>query len=446
MGHPILDTFPPGPTAVYPPFPSQSQYPYSQFLHTDPACSTFFSSAMNINGSIHAQPSNSFATSSSPAATATTTTPTTTSTTTNVNKPTWIPASPASSSTAPLTMNPSRKRSRDDYNADSSSTFFSVEDDQRDSGFGSTTTSSPAIEEADPTYDGNAMIVLNDRDSLRTTNYTNESSCSNLPSRKSQRLDTSASRSPAWDDNTMATIQAKLQSATQTYDNYRNHLPKRQPSSSSFTPLTPQEPQLDSITLLLGISWQRVSRSEDAHVAAALRGWERYIQNHYAAWIAQAEILLKHRGLGAFLVAGRIPGSGSGSTSPSTTGAIMSSTNTDIDTNGNGNGNNWGAATRFYLFSEDLTEARLVGNDWDSCLRNLREVPIRYADGSVVLRASAPTTSTTGTVAERWEGVVEDKGVLIGCVSDTNDDGGSGGGYQDIDGDAMGTGMGMDID
>ncbi|OAX77980.1 hypothetical protein ACJ72_07714 [Emergomyces africanus] len=455
MGHPILDIFPPGLTIVYPSSPSHSQFPDPQFFHTDPACSTFFSSSMNINGSIPSKPSNSFSTTSpSPTATATT----------NVNKPIWIPSSPASSSTAPLTMNPSRKRSRDDYTASSSSTSFSIEDDQRDSGFGSAATSSPTIEEADPTY-GDAMVILKDSEWQSTKMHTDELPCSDLPSRKSQRLDTSAASSSfpaACDDNTIATIQAKLQSTSQNLDNnYRDHHPKRQPSSSSFTPLTPQEPQLDSITLLLGISWQRVSRTDDVDVAAALRGWERYIQNHYAPWIAQAEILLKHRGLGAFLVAGRIPGSDSGSTSPSTGSTLNTNTNLDADGTGTGtgtgNGKNWGAATHFYLFSEDLTEARLVGNDWDSCLRNLREVPIRYEDGSVVLKASASTASTAstmGTGAERVEGVarivVEDKGVLIGCVSDDDAHvagGGVGGsGHKDIDGDVMGMGMGMGMD
>ncbi|KKZ67778.1 hypothetical protein EMCG_06544 [[Emmonsia] crescens] len=428
MGHPLQlsDNLPDGPAVVHP------SSPYPQFFHTDPACSTFFSSAMNINGYIHSKPLNSFTTPSSivvvAAAAAAATTASTTSTT-STNKPTWKPASPASSSSAPLTMNPSRKRSRDDYIA-SSSTSYSIEDDQRDSGFGSTAASSPAIEETDPTY-GDAMILVNHE---HTTNNTNDCSSSSLDlrSRKLQRLDTSAS---AWDDTTMATIQAKLQSSssntnTSSSTQDHHHQPKRQPSSSSFTPLTPQDPQVDPITILLGISWQRVSRTDDADIAAALRGWERYIQNHYAGWIAQAEILLRHRGVGAFLVAGRVP------TSTSTSSSSM----LNADTNGSG-------GTRFYLFSEDLAEARLVGNDWDSCLRNLREVPIRYEDGPTVLRASSSLTSSTstvtgsGSVAER---AMEDKGVLIECVRYANGSGGDG------DGDAMamgmGVGMGMDID
>ncbi|PGG95386.1 hypothetical protein GX51_08261 [Blastomyces parvus] len=404
MGHPLVYSLPVGPVAI----PSSSS---PEFFRTDPACSTFFSAAMNINGSAHSKPSTSFTPPSSSAVA----TPPAPAPSTATNNPSWKPASPSSSSSVPLTMNPSRKRSRDDYVA-SSSTSYSIDDDQRDSGFGSTTTSSPAIEEADPAY-GEAMVLFNQ------DGTTNDTPSSDLRSRKSQRLDTSASAS-AWDDNTMATIQAKLQSTSSSTppshsNNYHLHQPKRQPSSSSFSshPLTPQEPQLDSITLLLGISWQRVSRTDDADVAAALRGWERYIQNHYSAWIAQAEILLRHRGLGAFLVAGRVPASSSS----------ISNTNTNIDANC--------AGTHFYLFGEDLAEARRVGNDWDSCITNLREVPIRYEDGSVVLRASSAMSAST--VAER---VVEDKGVLIGCVN-----GATGGGVGDGAGEAMGMSMDMEV-
>ncbi|KAG5299025.1 hypothetical protein I7I52_09191 [Histoplasma capsulatum] len=395
---------------------------------------------MNINGSVHSNPSASaaspppppphspppasFAAGSAATATATATAssdPAPTAITTASQKPSWKPAS----SSAPLAMNPSRKRSRDDYIAS-----YSIEDDQRDSGFGSTATSSPSIEEADPTCIDD--MGLPSRDGIGNTS---PSSC--LHSRKSQRLDASAA---AWDDNALATIQAKLQSSSATpsssMQNNDNdyHQPKRQPSSSSFSsfhPLIPQEPQLDSLTLLLGISWQRVSRTDDADVAAALRGWERYIQNHYATYISQAEILLKHRGLGAFLVAAQVPASASASSSSSSPSSSfypwMPHTDTDTkDTDANG------TATRFYLFSEDLAEARLVGNDWDSCLRNLREVPFRYEDGSLVLRASSALASAVPAA----ESAVGDKGVLVGCED----------GAVDAIGMDVDMGMGMDID
>lgn len=328
-------------------------------------------------------------------------------------------------------MNPSRKRSRDDYIAS-----YSIEDDQRDSGFGSTATSSPSIEEVDPTCMDD--MGLPSRDGIGNTS---PSSC--LHSRKSQRLDASAAAAAAWDDNALATIQAKLQSnsaplSSSMQDNHNDyHQPKRQPSSlsfSSFHPLIPQEPQLDSLTLLLGISWQRVSRTDDADVAAALRGWERYIQNHYATYISQAEILLKHRGLGAFLVAAQVPASASASSSSSSSPSSSSypwMPNTDTDTDTTHTDAN-GTATRFYLFSEDLAEARLVGNDWDSCLHNLREMPFRYEDGSPVLRASSALASAV-PAAER---AVGDKGVLVGC----------GDGAVDAIGTDVDMGMGMDID
>ncbi|QSS49851.1 hypothetical protein I7I53_10336 [Histoplasma capsulatum var. duboisii H88] len=432
MGHPLVHSLPDGPVAVYP-YPSASP----GFFHTDPACAVFFSSAMNINGSVHSNPSASAASPPPPhsppasfaagsAATATASSdPAPTAITTASQKPAWKPAS----SSAPLAMNPSRKRSRDDYTAS-----YSIEDDQRDSGFGSTATSSPSIEEVDPT-------CIDDMGLLSRDGIGNASPSSGLRRRKSQRLDASAAAAAAWDDNALATIQAKLQSSSATLSSSMQnndndyHKPKRQPSSSSFSsfhPLIPQEPQLDSLTLLLGISWQRVSRTDDADVAAALRGWERYIQNHYATYISQAEILLKHRGLGAFLVAAQVPAPASASSSSSSSPSSSSypwMPNTDTDTK-DADAN--GTATRFYLFSEDLAEARLVGNDWDSCLRNLREVPFRYEDGSLVLRASSALASAV-PAAER---VVGDKGVLVGC----------GDGAVDAIGMDVDMGMGMDID
>ena len=43
--------------------------------------------------------------------------------------------------------------------------------------------------------------------------------------------------------------------------------------------------------------------------------------------------------------------------------------------------------TYFYLFTEDLSEARLVGSTWDNCLQNLRSAPIAF-EGINVLKAT----------------------------------------------------------
>ncbi|PGG95503.1 hypothetical protein AJ79_10023 [Helicocarpus griseus UAMH5409] len=360
MGPTIFDNLSDGPAVVLPP---QHPHPFPHFSHSSP---------MNIN--------NPFSSKSS-----------------------WKPA-PSSSSSAP-TLNPSRKRSRDDYSA-------SIEDEPHDTTTVTAPPPAPPVEE-EPIY-GEGMVLLNPRsgmvisaESQTGTWYeekaettassappiavpTSSSSSNNqpdLPSRKSQRLDATAS---GWDDITAAAIQAKLQSSTHE-DSYR---PTKQASSSSLasSSFNSQEPHVDDFTHMLGISWQRVSRTDD-DVAAAVRGWERYIQNHFADHIQEAEILLKHRGLTAYLVAGR----------PSATSSN----------------------TVFYLFSEDLTEARLVGNSWEACLRNLRSSPIEYESGSQVLRAAERTP----------ERVVEDKGVLIGSV-----------GVDGENGVVMGDAMGMDID
>ncbi|KAK2747630.1 hypothetical protein FQN55_004799 [Onygenales sp. PD_40] len=322
---------------------------------------------------------------------------------------------PPSAST-PLAMNPSRKRSREDYSLDESTL-------EHISATATPPVPAPAPEEQ-PIY-GEGMVLLNPRsgmvisaESQTGTWYeekaestaaaappiavpTGSSAQPDLPSRKSQRLDATAS---GWDDITFAAIQSKLQSSAQE-DSYRPH---KQGSSSvaSSSSFTPQEPHVDDLTHLLGISWQRISRN-DEDMAGAIRGWERYIENHFSRYIQEAEILVKHRGLNAYLVVGRPPTS---STPPSSNFQVNGNHNATID-----------SSPAFYLFSEDLAEARLVGHDWETTIRSLQSSPISYSE---VLRA-----------AERSpERVVEDKGFLIGAVRGESN------------GAAMGDGMGMDID
>lgn len=192
-----------------------------------------------------------------------------------------------------------------------------------------------------------------------------------LPSRKSQRLDTSTA---GWDDITAAAVHRKLQSSVHS-DTYRPA--DGVTSSLSSTSSGPQIPLIDDATHLLGISWQRVS-TEDKDMAAAVRGWERYINNHFSRFLGNAEILLKHRGLNAYLVTAR----------PTFNGLIDSS-----------------APVYFYLFNEHLTEGQLVGTNWQACLHNLRSSPITFEVGSETMRAAEKTP----------ERLVEDKGLMNGA-------------------------------
>jgi hypothetical protein len=96
-------------------------------------------------------------------------------------------------------------------------------------------------------------------------------------SRKAQRLDTSA---PGLDDIALASMQERLNGSSMA-DQHRT------------TPSTPPaEPLIDDATRLLGISWQRVDTDND--MAPAVRGWTKYIDNQYAAYLHDSQMLMKN--------------------------------------------------------------------------------------------------------------------------------------------------------
>ncbi|KAL1857915.1 hypothetical protein Plec18167_001681 [Paecilomyces lecythidis] len=280
---------------------------------------------------------------------------------------TWKPASSAPSGYT----NVSRKRTRSDFI-----------DDGNDDSYGNAGAVAPApapepVPEEEPIY-GEGMVLLNPRTGLALSaesqtgtwyeetvektvasappvssrSATLRADASDIPSRKSQRLDVSA---PGFDDITLSTIQQRLQSST----NEEEHRRTLNASSSG----SPNEPQIDNFTQLLGISWQKVNH--DGDMAPAVRGWEKYIDNHYARHLQGAHILLKNRSMNAYLVAAR-------SLTQATTSASGSS------------------ASSFYLFGDDLAEGQLVGSNWESCLQNLRSTPIAF-EGTEVLRATEKT-------------------------------------------------------
>jgi hypothetical protein len=126
-----------------------------------------------------------------------------------------------------------------------------------------------------------------------------------MQSRKSQRLDITA---PGLDDIASSIVQ-----------------PDSPPKSA------PTDPTIDESTQALGIGWMRISES-DTDLQAAARGWAKYIDNHYPEDVHGAKILLKSKGLNAYLV---------------------------------------GADEGFFLFREELSEGRLVARIWERTLANL---------------------------------------------------------------------------
>ncbi|KAL2008346.1 hypothetical protein VTN00DRAFT_8328 [Thermoascus crustaceus] len=322
----------------------------------------------------------------------------------------------------------SRKRSRDE------AAFDDANGEQSYGSLNLTPTPAPAPIPEEPIY-GEGMVLLNPRTGLalsaesQTGTWYEETveqkaaaapvssrssalravDPSTLPSRKSQRLDPSA---PGLDDIALNSIRQKLQAGIHGDDNRR----ALNDNSSISTSFRPEEPRVDDFTHMLGISWQRIGNDDD--LAPAVRGWEKYINNHYSRHLQGAQILLKHRGLNAYLVSARPVG-------PS-----------GFQMNGE-------ASVSFYLFSDELTEAQLVGSNWDITLQNLRSSPIAF-EGTEVLRAAEHTP----------ERAVEDKGVPVNSVVGngipvarvTPAGGvGTGTGSGDLNGD-MGMGVGMDID
>lgn len=116
------------------------------------------------------------------------------------------------------------------------------------------------------------------------------------------------------------------------------------------------EPTVDQFTHLLGVGWARIS--EDKDVQAAARGWSRYIENHYP--LSGVRIVLRSKGLEANL-----------------------------------------AETEhgYFLFKDDLSEGKLVGSDWETCLANLQRKPMTF-QGLETLKAArtavyqSPSSST----------------------------------------------------
>ncbi|KNG84028.1 hypothetical protein ANOM_007556 [Aspergillus nomiae NRRL 13137] len=259
----------------------------------------------------------------------------------------------------PVGGKPSRKRSRDEAAFEEAMNAPSVP---------SMPAPAPAKKE-EPIY-GEGMVLLNPRTGLAISAETQtgtwyeetlessaasapsasshsqafQSSQSNISGRKSQRLDPSA---PRLDDIALSSVQ-RLQDSGKD-DNRRLF---------DATNRSPDEPLVDDATRLLGISWQRITFDGDGDMAAAVRGWKKYIDKQYSAYLLDSQILMKNRALNAYLVAAR----------PVTPFGPANS-------------------SAFFLFNDDLTQAQLVASAWDTCIQNLRSNPIVF-EGTQILNAA----------------------------------------------------------
>lgn len=268
---------------------------------------------------------------------------------------------------------PSRKRSRDDagfeeaLNSSAPALSTSIPTPETVTAATATATAPPptSIIPEEPVY-GEGMVLLNPRTGLgvsaesQTGTWYEETKAAaanaaakprggaDQSSRKAKRLDPSAS---GLDDIALSQLQAAEADGHRALDGSAGGAP---------------EPPVDDATRLLGISWQRVADDDDK--APAVRGWTKYIDNQYAAYLADSKILMKSRSLNAFLVAARVV--------------------TAAD-----------APTWYFLFSDDLDQARIVGSSWDMCVRNLRSNPVVFETGDVLVasdKASGPAQGVGG--------------------------------------------------
>ncbi|KAB8304793.1 hypothetical protein EYC80_004138 [Monilinia laxa] len=127
----------------------------------------------------------------------------------------------------------------------------------------------------------------------------------------------------------------------------------------------PVQPSIDEYTRHLGIGWSKLSVDED--IQAAVRGWTKYIENHYP--VNDAIIRLQSRGLASYLVE---------------------------------------AQEGYFLFGEDLKKGRLVSTSLEKTFENLRG-PSPIFEGDVVLEASeTPKASSPVIDAMTSNGHVEE--------------------------------------
>lgn len=182
--------------------------------------------------------------------------------------------------------------------------------------------------------------------------WSSSSSADQLRGRKATRLGPTV---PGFEETTLA---SNPHSPSDDYDSNAATNPGSRNRS-------PQEPTVDDTTHLLGISWQRI-QVDDCDLAAAVRGWKKYIDRQFAAHLGECEILMKNRALNAYLVSAR----------PATPMGL-------------------GTTPAFYLFNDDLTQAQLVGSSWEAALRHLSASPITFEGTQILCASDRPPTDSS---------------------------------------------------
>lgn len=230
-----------------------------------------------------------------------------------------------------ITSNPSRKRSRDVFTEDELAVAAQVETNGL--------ASMEVIEE--PIY-GPGMTLLN-------------------PS--SGRTISAESQSGTWIEEKHEEEQVAAEKAAEELAESRRPILRptkscRLASVSSasqgdilITPASMASPvaEIDPASAMLGVGWKVMPR-EDEDMMQAVRGWARYIENHYP--LNAVEIILKSEGQEAFVVRSQ---------------------------------EGW------WLFKEDLSEGRLVSPTWEGCVTGLRAEPKVFEGASTICAQRTPS-------------------------------------------------------
>lgn len=144
------------------------------------------------------------------------------------------------------------------------------------------------------------------------------------------------------------------------------------------------EPLIDEVTRKLGISWTRMDVSEARQINQA--AYAKFIANHYSS-LKDVKVWFENAALPGYLVQAA---------------------------------NVYSGETEFYLFSNDLTEARLVTRDTDQLIPRLQMLPALHlaAPGGQIKAEMSPVMITQNEISgyvKKEEGI---SGALQGCMQD----------------------------
>lgn len=130
---------------------------------------------------------------------------------------------------------------------------------------------------------------------------------------------------------------------------------------------SPTDPFIDEATRALGISWKRMDASEAGMISQA--AYAKWIQNHYDS-LKDVGVWFENSAIPGYLVAAK---------------------------------NVYTRQQEFYIFSNDLTEARLVTNDSNLLVRRLQMLPSGLevaAPGGLIRAETDPITAAQNEVNE----------------------------------------------